>query len=352
MMHSACPRPPNPRTIKISQKTGQNRPQPQKQGFGGFLKIGRKYRILCISDQFLAYFQEALKTYFWPICWPILIFRGEPDCPVPLDDRQITHLICVRLKHLLYDFLGVFWASFLLLFLYKSPYHPLKKPDSKCFRRTQIRWVIWRSSSHNQEMFDEIGENDEFAFCPRMKTRPAPQTLESREWGGSRKGVLRNSWQAGVRPVCCLHFGQKIQNYPSFIVKVAQKTGTQKCAKNACFVSLHLLPFPRKGQKNVVSTRKSRQQTGLRQAGVAREFLEFDTSLAIAMLRLRKNRLLQESPPPLPKTTHSIFPNSNPWERWKPRKSLKRKHGLPKTFLGVKSLCLNCETKTFLLGQF
>ena len=23
-----------------------------------------------------------------------------------VDDRQITHLICVRLKHLLYDFLG------------------------------------------------------------------------------------------------------------------------------------------------------------------------------------------------------------------------------------------------------
>ena len=25
---------------------------------------------------------------------------------VPVDDRQITHLICVRLKHLLYDFGG------------------------------------------------------------------------------------------------------------------------------------------------------------------------------------------------------------------------------------------------------
>ena len=30
--------------------------------------------------------------------------RGTPLGEI--DDRQITHLICVRLKHLLYDFLG------------------------------------------------------------------------------------------------------------------------------------------------------------------------------------------------------------------------------------------------------
>ena len=29
-----------------------------------------------------------------------------------LDDRQITHLICVHLKLLLCDFLGGFWAFF------------------------------------------------------------------------------------------------------------------------------------------------------------------------------------------------------------------------------------------------
>ena len=33
------------------------------------------------------------------------------------DDRQITHLIGVRLKHLLHGFWGVFWAFFLLFFL-------------------------------------------------------------------------------------------------------------------------------------------------------------------------------------------------------------------------------------------
>ena len=34
------------------------------------------------------------------VCEFSLLFLGK------LDDRQITHLICVRLKHLLYDFLG------------------------------------------------------------------------------------------------------------------------------------------------------------------------------------------------------------------------------------------------------
>ena len=45
-------------------------------------------------------------------------------------------------------FLGVFWACFLLFFLYKRPpKHPLKKSYRSYFRRAQIRWVIWRSSS-------------------------------------------------------------------------------------------------------------------------------------------------------------------------------------------------------------
>ena len=58
----------------------------------------------------------------------------------PLDDCQITHLICVRLRHLLYDFLGG-----VLGLLYKKttgrrpPKTPPKKSYSKCFRRTQIR---------------------------------------------------------------------------------------------------------------------------------------------------------------------------------------------------------------------
>ena len=52
----------------------------------------------------------------------------EPNLSI-LDDRQITHLICDRLKHLLYDFFGGrgFWASFLLFFLHKRPKTPPKK---------------------------------------------------------------------------------------------------------------------------------------------------------------------------------------------------------------------------------
>ena len=44
-------------------------------------------------------------------------------------------------------FLGVFWAAFLLFSYIKGPKHPLNKSYSKCFRRTQIRWVIWRLST-------------------------------------------------------------------------------------------------------------------------------------------------------------------------------------------------------------
>ena len=45
-----------------------------------------------------------------------------------LDDRQISHLICARLKHDLYDFLrGVFWACFLFLSCIKG----LKTPPEK-----------------------------------------------------------------------------------------------------------------------------------------------------------------------------------------------------------------------------
>ena len=44
-----------------------------------------------------------------------------------LDDRQITHLICVRLKHLLYDFLGGVLGLLPVVFLYRRPQTPPKK---------------------------------------------------------------------------------------------------------------------------------------------------------------------------------------------------------------------------------
>ena len=65
-----------------------------------------------------------------------------------LDDRQITHLSCVRLRHLLYDFLGGVLGLLPVISYIKGPKHPLKRSSSKCPGRTQITWVIWRSSNY------------------------------------------------------------------------------------------------------------------------------------------------------------------------------------------------------------
>ena len=43
-----------------------------------------------------------------------------------VDDHQITHLICVRLKHVLYDFWGGVWASFQLFSYTKGQKTPQK----------------------------------------------------------------------------------------------------------------------------------------------------------------------------------------------------------------------------------
>ena len=53
-----------------------------------------------------------------------------------LDDRQITHLICVRLKLLLYDSLGGVLGLLPVVFLYKRPKTPPKESYSKSFRHT------------------------------------------------------------------------------------------------------------------------------------------------------------------------------------------------------------------------
>ena len=50
-----------------------------------------------------------------------------PCRPVALDNRQITHLICVRLKHLLYDFLEGVLGLFPVVFLYKRTKTPPKR---------------------------------------------------------------------------------------------------------------------------------------------------------------------------------------------------------------------------------
>ena len=69
---------------------------------------------------------------------PFVMFAVFVRTPCFLDDCQIAHLICVSLKHLLYDFLGGVLRLLLFSFV-KGPKHPLNKSYSKCFRRTQIR---------------------------------------------------------------------------------------------------------------------------------------------------------------------------------------------------------------------
>ena len=67
-----------------------------------------------------------------------------------------------------------------------------------------------------------------------------------------------------IRPSCRLHVGKHFQNFPSFIVKECPEKWTQKRAKNAFFVVIKSSSFPPKRVKHVASTRKSRQQTGLK----------------------------------------------------------------------------------------
>ena len=57
-----------------------------------------------------------------------------------LDERQITHLICARLKYDRYDFIrGCFWAFYTRERKEAGPKHPLKKSYRSYFRRAQIR---------------------------------------------------------------------------------------------------------------------------------------------------------------------------------------------------------------------
>ena len=66
----------------------------------------------------------------------------------------------------------------------------------------------------------------------------------------------------GIRPICRLHFGQHFQNFPSFIVKNGpEKMDSKTCAS---LVVLKSSFFPPKRVNNVASTKKSRQQTGLK----------------------------------------------------------------------------------------
>ena len=94
-------------------------------------------------------------VFSWSFCpqW----YSGSQQCPfrVPLcnwregllDERQITRLICARLKYDLYDFFrGCFGAFYTRKRTGSRPKTPPEKSYRSYLRRAQIRWVIWRSS--------------------------------------------------------------------------------------------------------------------------------------------------------------------------------------------------------------
>ena len=88
-----------------------------------------------------------------------------------IDNRQMTHLICVGLKHSLYDFFrGCFGPPSCYFPFIKGPKHLLKESYSKCLRRTQIRWVLWRSSKKDDfAKTDSLHESALFVALPNTK---------------------------------------------------------------------------------------------------------------------------------------------------------------------------------------
>ena len=56
-----------------------------------------------------------------------------------IDDCQITHLISVRLKYFLCDFLGGVWGLLPVVFLKEKAQNTPKKSYSKCLWQTEIR---------------------------------------------------------------------------------------------------------------------------------------------------------------------------------------------------------------------
>ena len=72
----------------------------------------------------------------------VFIASNSDVFPLKLDDRQITHLICVRQKHLLHDFFRGVLVFFIIIRKQQEggpQPPPPQKSYSKCPRRTQMR---------------------------------------------------------------------------------------------------------------------------------------------------------------------------------------------------------------------
>ena len=125
----SLPGPPGPGVPKVQKKSQKRSEKSLKTHFQTFWRLFVPFSRL-FSDFWDPgagrLFRDFFET-FWLLA-PRLLLPGPRNPNPNLDDRQITHLICVRLKHLLYDILGgCLGASFLLFFLYKRPKAPPQK---------------------------------------------------------------------------------------------------------------------------------------------------------------------------------------------------------------------------------
>ena len=69
-----------------------------------------------------------------------------------VDERQITHLICVRLKHLLYDFFRGYFGPPSCCFSYiKNPKHPLKSHMANAWWTFRIFLIFFCSGRGGRE---------------------------------------------------------------------------------------------------------------------------------------------------------------------------------------------------------
>ena len=125
----------------------------------------------------------------------------------PLDERQIAHLICARLKYDLYDFFrGVFGPFIKEKEQEAGPKAALKKSYRSYFRRAQIRWVIWRSSNPLKNLGKERRNRTRKNKKNRKQQKNSKEIEKSKSWtkkreipktkknkGLSPRGTLKNS---------------------------------------------------------------------------------------------------------------------------------------------------------------
>ena len=92
----------------------------------GLLRLGMLKHCQCWTLAILS-FDAGVVSGLSGFGDPISVWKEASHFLERLDDRQIAHLICVRLNICYMTFWGVFWASLLLFFLYKRPKTPPKK---------------------------------------------------------------------------------------------------------------------------------------------------------------------------------------------------------------------------------